>query len=49
MNIKQFTKLFVIVLLALFATFGSGILAQQIGLSLTPAAYACTSSGGGGC
>ena len=49
MNTKQLTKLFFVALLALFATFGSGIVAQQVGLSLTPAVYACGGTGGGGC
>ncbi len=50
MNTKQMTKLFFVVLLTLAATVGSGILAEQIGLSLTPAVYACSGSGsGGGC
>lgn len=49
MNTKKLTKLLFITLLALFATFGSGILAEQVGLSITPSIYACSSTGGGGC
>ena len=49
MNTKQLTKLFVVALLALFATVGSGLVAQQVGVSLTPAAHACGAAGGGGC
>lgn len=49
MKSKKITKLFFIALLALFATFGSGVVAEQIGLPLTPALYACGNSGGGGC
>lgn len=48
MNTQQLTKLFFVVLLALFATVGSGIVAEQTGLSLTPAVYACNGAGGGG-
>lgn len=47
---KNITKLLFAILLTLFLTIGSGIVANQIGLSITPSAYACTGSGsGGGC
>jgi len=49
MKPKQITKLFFVALVALFATFGSGIVAEQIGWPLTPAVYACGNTGGGGC
>jgi hypothetical protein len=49
MNTKQLTKLFFVALLALFATVGSGIVAQQIGINVGPIAHACGQGGGGGC
>ena len=49
MNTKQLTKLFFVALLALFATFGSSIVAKQMGFDLTPRVYACGAGGGGGC
>lgn len=49
MSTKQITQLFFISLVALFAIFGSGLVASPIDLPLTPAVYACGNTGGGGC
>jgi len=49
MNTKQLTKLFFVALVALFATFGLGIVAQQVGIDIGPVIYACSNGGGGGC
>lgn len=48
MIIKHIIKLFFSALLALFVTFGSGIVAAQIGFDMTPAVSACSGTGGGG-
>ncbi|MEZ4865991.1 MAG: hypothetical protein R3C14_32045 [Caldilineaceae bacterium] len=49
MNMQNVTKLCVAIVLTLALTLGSGIVAEQIGLTLTPTVYACGNSGGGGC
>lgn len=48
---KNITKLVVAVALTLAVAFGSGIAAEQVGLDITPSAYAgpCGSGAGGGC
>ena len=49
MNTKQLTKLFVIILLALFVTVGSGIVSEKLGVT-PPLVHACQGTGsGGGC
>ena len=48
MNTKNITKLFFAVALTLAITLGSGIVTDQIGLSITPSVYACQHGGGGG-
>ena len=48
---KNITKFIVAIALTLAVTFGSGIVAEEIGVSVTPTVHACVSSGtsGGGC
>ncbi|MBV7330649.1 hypothetical protein KFU94_20870 [Chloroflexi bacterium TSY] len=51
MNTKNIIKLFVAVALTLSVTFGSGVVADEIGLNATPSvsASSCSSNSGGGC
>ena len=49
---KNVVKLIVAVALTLAVTVGSGVVAEQVGLSVVPQAHACVdqgSTGGGGC
>ena len=51
-GIKQNIAKFVIAVALVVATItSSGVVAEQVGLDITPSVYAgpCTSSGGGGC
>lgn len=45
---KNLTKLMIAVALTLAVTLGSGIAAEEMGMSITPVVYACNASGGGG-
>lgn len=45
---KSITKLLFAIVLMLSMTIGSGIIANQIGLPITPPLYACSGAGGGG-
>lgn len=42
-------KLVVAVALTLAVIAGSGVVAKQVGLDVTPSAYACNGGSGGGC
>lgn len=48
---KNITKIIVAVALTLAVTFGSGVVADEIGFDVTPSVYAgqCSSTSGGGC
>lgn len=49
---KKMTKFIVAVALTLAVTLGSGVVAQVIGLDITPSVYAgdnCGTGAGGGC
>ena len=46
---KNIAKLIVAVTLTIAMFTGTGVVAEQIGLSLTSVVQACTSAGGGGC
>lgn len=49
---KNIAKFVVAVALTIATITGSGVVAEQVGLNVTPAAYAggsCASGGGGGC
>lgn len=48
MNTMNITKLIVAVVITLAITIGSGIVADEMGLSVTPTAHACTHGSGGG-
>lgn len=42
-------KVLVALVLTVTATVGSGVLAEQVGISTTSIASACSNGGGGGC
>lgn len=42
-------KLVVAVALTIATIVGSGVVAEQVGLDVTPSVYACAASNGGGC
>lgn len=46
---KHVAKFIIATVLTVAMTVGMGVVAAQIGLSLTPAVYACGTAGGGGC
>ena len=46
---KNLTKLMIAVALTLAVTLGSGIAAEEMGISITPVVSACGHAGGGGC
>ncbi|MEZ4869541.1 MAG: hypothetical protein R3C14_49915 [Caldilineaceae bacterium] len=46
LNTKQITQLFFVIIVALAATFGSGIVAEQVGLDGAPSVYACSHTNG---
>ncbi|MEM7129818.1 MAG: hypothetical protein AAF702_26025 [Chloroflexota bacterium] len=48
MTTKNLAKFIVAVVLTLSVALGSGIVAEEIGVSVTPSLYACTGHGGGG-
>lgn len=49
-RLSQFiVKLALALVLTIAATVGSGVAIAQLGITYGPAAYACTSTGGGGC
>lgn len=49
MKAQFLCKALLALVLALSVIFGSGIVAEKTGIAFVPTAYACTSSGGGGC
>ena len=49
MTTKNIAKLIIAVALTVATIAGSGVVAEQVGLDVTPSVYACGSAGGGGC
>ena len=50
MNIKKNIAKFVVAVALTIATMiGSGVVAEQVGLDVTPSVYACGGANGGGC
>ena len=49
MNAKFLYKTLLAFVLTLAVVFGSGVVMEKTGVGLVPAAYACSSPGGGGC
>lgn len=46
---QTITKAVLAIVFTLVLTFGAGLIADQIGVSMTQPAYACGSHNGGGC
>ena len=46
---KSVAKFVVAVALTIAVITGSGVVAEQVGLDITPSVYACSNGGGGGC
>lgn len=49
MNTQFLRKTLLALVLALSVICGSGVVAEQTGIALVPAAYACSAGTGGGC
>lgn len=49
MNTQYVRKTLLAFVLALSLLCGAGVVAEQTGINLVPAAYACSASSGGGC